>query len=208
MARKKGINKEKRHKKRKNIYFFLEGEENCSEHLYLVKYYNSFRGRAIDIGFYFFPSGSGDWKNIKREIDKKMKKCDHDNIEIWCILDKDENNLENIQKNCNQNDYKLVFSNMSFEVWLLYHFYEYSKIGECDNKKYIKKLEKKLGKKYKKCNGIEITEKERDFAIQNSKVIYQNYKKLGISLDEMKNCTNFYEVIEKIKNSFKEFSIK
>ena len=53
MARKKGVNNKKKEKKRQKIYLFLEGEENCSEHLYLKKYYKSFETRAIDVDFYF-----------------------------------------------------------------------------------------------------------------------------------------------------------
>lgn len=108
MARKKGVNNKKKEIKRKKIYLFLEGEKNCSEHLYLTKYYNSFETRAVDVDFYFFPSKGGDWKNIKRTVDKEIKRSKHEN----------------------------------FEVWLLYHYYKYDEIGECNKKKYIKKLEK------------------------------------------------------------------
>lgn len=75
----------------------------------MTKYYNSFETRAVDVDFYFFPSKGGDWKNIKRTVDKEIKRSKHEN----------------------------------FEIWLLYHYYKYDEIGECNKKKYIKKLEKK-----------------------------------------------------------------
>ena len=204
MARKKGVNNKKKEKKRQKIYLFLEGEENCSEHLYLKKYYKSFETRAIDVDFYFFPSKGGDWKNIKRTVDKEIKRSKHENIEVWCVLDKDQNNLELIKKECSEERYRLVFSNIYFEIWLLYHYYKYDEIGECNKKKYIKKLEKKLGKGYEKSKGINISEEERKIAIQNSKVRHKMCLRDNISLDEAYNCTNFYEIIEKIDEAFKE----
>lgn len=208
MARKKGLNNQNRKITRKKIYLFLEGEKNCSEHLYLKKYYDSFGTRAIDVNFYFFPCKGGDWKNIKRTINKEIKKT-IPKPEVWCVLDKDQNNLDFIQKECEKEGYKeLIFSNISFELWLLYHYCKYSNIGKCDKRNYIKKLEKIKGIKYEKSKGIVVEKAEIKTAVQNSRVKYEMCSKDKIPLNEAYNCTNFYKIIERIDEAFKERKFK
>lgn len=208
MARKKGINNKNREKTIKKIYLFLEGEKNCSEHLYLKKYYDSFGTRAIDVNFYFFPCKGGDWKNIKRTINKEIKKI-NPKPEVWCVLDKDQNNLDFIQKECEKEGYEeLIFSNISFELWLLYHYCKYSNIGKCDKRNYIKKLEKIKGIKYEKSKGIVVEKAEIETAVQNSRVKYEMCSKDKIPLNESYNCTNFYKIIERINEAFKEREFK
>lgn len=208
MARKKGLNNQNRKITRKKIYLFLEGEKNCSEHLYLKKYYDSFGTRAIDVNFYFFPCKGGDWKNIKRTINKEIKKT-IPKPEVWCVLDKDQNNLDFIQKECEKEGYEeLIFSNISFELWLLYHYCKYSNIGKCDKRNYIKKLEKIKGIKYEKSKGIVVEKAEIKTAVQNSRVKYEMCSKDKIPLNEAYNCTNFYKIIERIDEAFKERKFK
>lgn len=207
MARKKGKNNKGKQVKRKCIYFFLEGSKECSEHLYISNYYNKFKDKAIDIKFSFIPCGSGDWKNIEKNIRKEIKNRKNENYEIWCVIDKDQNNLDFIQNNCIKNDYKLIFSNYSFEVWLLYHLKDI-KIRECSKKNYQSLLSKKIGKEYKKSSGIEFKENQRKIAIEKSKKVHVGYIKEEKMLNECYNCTNFYEIIEKIDISFKNFEIK
>lgn len=100
MARKKGINNKNRNLKKKYIYFFMEGSKNCSEDKYIREYYNQFQDRAVDIGFKFISCGDGSWKNIEKEINKEKRNINDENIEIWCVLDKDGNDLDQINKEC------------------------------------------------------------------------------------------------------------
>ena len=208
MARKKGLNNQNTKITRKKIYLFLEGEKNCSEHLYLKKYYDSFGTRAIDVNFYFFPCKGGDWKNIKRTINKEIKKTTP-KPEVWCVLDKDQNNLDFIQKECEKEGYEeLILSNISFELWLLYHYCNSSNLGKCDKRNYIKKLEKIKGIKYEKSKGIFVEKAEIKTAVQNSRVKYEMCSKDKIPLNEAYNCTNFYKIIERIDEAFKERKFK
>ena len=76
--------------------------------------------------------------------------------------------------NGKKNNYKLVYSNCSFEVWLLYH-YKDIKIGECSQKNYEKLLTKQLNKKYEKKRGIKFSDEQKETAIKQSKKVYERY---------------------------------
>ena len=194
MARKKGINNKNRNLKKKYIYFFMEGSKNCSEDKYIREYYNQFQDRAVDIGFKFISCGDGSWKNIEKEINKEKRNINDENIEIWCVLDKDGNDLDQINKECIKNNYKLIFSNCSFEVWLLYH-YEDIKIGKCSQKNYENILTKKLNRKYKKNEGIKFSCEDKERAIKQSKKIHEKYLILEEKINNSFNCTNFNVVL-------------
>ena len=207
MARKKGINNKNRNLKKKYIYFFMEGSKNCSEDKYIREYYNQFQDRAVDIGFKFISCGDGSWKNIEKEINKEKRNINDENIEIWCVLDKDKNDLDQINKECIKNNYKLIFSNCSFEVWLLYH-YEDIKIGKCSQKNYENILTKKLNRKYKKNEGIKFSCEDKERAIKQSKKIHEKYLILEEKINNSFNCTNFYVVLEKFNEVFNKFELE
>ena len=207
MARKKGINNKNRKLKKKYIYFFMEGSKNCSEDKYIREYYNQFQDRAVDIGFKFISCGDGSWKNIEKEINKEKRNINDENREIWCVLDKDKNDLDQINKECIKNNYKLVFSNCSFEVWLLYH-YEDIKIGKCSQKNYENILTKKLNRKYKKNEGIKFSCEDKERAIKQSKKIHEKYRILGEKINNSFNCTNFYVILEKFNEVFNKFELE
>ena len=206
MARKKGINNKNRNLKKKYIYFFMEGSKNCSEDKYIREYYNQFQDRAVDIGFKFISCGDGSWKNIEKEINKEKRNINDENIEIWCVLDKDGNDLDQINKECIKNNYK-IFSNCSFEVWLLYH-YEDIKIGKCSQKNYENILTKKLNRKYKKNEGIKFSCEDKERAIKQSKKIHEKYLILEEKINNSFNCTNFYVVLEKFNEVFNKFELE
>ena len=201
MARKKGINNKNRNLKKKYIYFFMEGSKNCSEDKYIREYYNQFQDRAVDIGFKFISCGDGSWKSVEKEINKEKRNINDENIEIWCVLDKDGNDLDQINKECIKNNYKLIFSNCSFEVWILYH-YEDIKIGKCSQKNYENILTKKLNRKYKKNEGIKFSCEDKERAIKQSKKIHEKYLILEEKINNSFNCTNFYVVLEKFNEVF------
>lgn len=207
MARKKGINNKNRNLKKKYIYFFMEGSKNCSEDKYIREYYNQFQDRGVDIGFKFISCGDGSWKNIEKEINKEKRNINDENIEIWCVLDKDGNDLDQINKECIKNNYKLIFSNCSFEVWLLYH-YEDIKIGKCSQKNYENILTKKLNRKYKKNEGIKFSCEDKERAIKQSKKIHEKYLILEEKINNSFNCTNFYVVLEKFNEVFNKFELE
>ena len=180
MARKKGMNNKNRKLKKKYIYFFMEGSKNCSEDKYIKEYYGQFQDKATDIGFRFISCGDGSWKNIEKEINKEKRNIIDENIEIWCVLDKDKNDLDKIN----------------------------IKIGECSQKNYENILTRKLNKKYKKSEGIKFTFDDKERAIRQSKKIHEKYQRLEEKINNSFNCTNFYMILEKFKEVFYNFDLE
>ncbi len=198
---------------RKRIYFFMEGKENCSEHLYITEYIKTFHDKkAIDVEFFPHACGDGSWKNISRNISKNIVDENEKNSEIWCVMDKDSNNLAEIQKKCNERGYKLIFSNISFEVWLLLHFCKSEDIREPSNKKYISLLSKELGRQYEKCRKIPFNRHARERAIGEAKRKHQEFliesENSEVTIDDFVNGTNFYEILEKIRECYKDYRIR
>ena len=136
------MNNKNRKLKKKYIYFFMEGSKNCSEDKYIKEYYGQFQDKAVDIGFRFISCGDGSWKNIEKEINKEKRSIIDENIEIWCVLDKDKNDLDKIN----------------------------IKIGECSQKNYENILTRKLNKKYKKSEGIKFTLDDKELIKEFDKV--------------------------------------
>ena len=106
-----------------------------------------------------------------------------------------------------KSNYKLIFSNCSFEVWLLYH-YENIMIGECSQKNYENILTRKLNKKYKKSEGIKFTLDDKERAIRQSKKIHEKYQRLEEKINNSFNCTKFYMILEKFKEVFYNFDLE
>ncbi|GAA5363018.1 hypothetical protein GKS17_00700 [Streptococcus uberis] len=85
-------------------------------------------------------------KTLYRKHDFKVSPTD-----IILVVDKDQTSiseLEQLKESCNQKGYQLMFSNHSFELWILLHFEKVSTYME--NPDLIKKLNKLVGGKYQK----------------------------------------------------------
>ena len=109
--------------------------------------------------------------------------------------------------NSKKNNYKLVYSNCSFEVWLLYH-YKDIKIGECSQKNYEKLLTKQLNKKYEKKRGIKFFDEQKETAIKQSKKVHERYLAAKEKINNRTNSTNFYIILEKFKEVFNRYELK
>lgn len=85
-------------------------------------------------------------KTLYQKHDFKVSPTD-----IILVVDKDQTSiseLEQLKESCNQKGYQLMFSNHSFELWILLHFEKVSTYME--NPDLIKKLNKLVGGKYQK----------------------------------------------------------
>ena len=107
--------------------------------------------------------------------------------QVWCVFDIDysykEKRLIPALKKAEETGIKIAYSNIAFEVWLISHFEKCKTTLRLDG--YIKQLDKLL-----KDNGSNKTYSKTDEkllkesfipnykkAIENSKIIYQNYVK-------------------------------
>lgn len=118
-------------------------------------------------------------------------------IDIYLVMDKDdisEGEIKDVKKRCDQSQYDFIYSNESFELWLLLHF---ERVSRYYNRAGLKRrLEDKFGGEYKKTDKKllkEIAEKYCE-AIKNSDNFpdspdgmlnhnpYTNFRKLIISV--------------------------
>lgn len=106
---------------------------------------------------------------------------------VWCVFDKDDfpvddfNNsilkVDQLNKSSSEIRYHSIWSNESFELWFLLHF---ERLGtSISRSSYITKLEKYLGKQYKK-NSTEmfdllLSKGSPSFAIKNSISLLKDY---------------------------------
>lgn len=115
---------------------------------------------------------------IKQAIDYNNR----DNYDrVWCVFDKDDKPSENFYtaiELANQNKICVAYSNEAFELWYFLH-YDYLDTG-ISRGEYIKKLDKYLGRKYKKNdeNMYEILFPYQSDAIRNAKKLLAQYDPL------------------------------
>ncbi|MFH0870326.1 MAG: RloB family protein [archaeon] len=118
---------------------------------------------------------------------------------IYCIFDRDANSndeFSHAEKIAKENGIEIIFSNPSFEYWILSHFGYYSNRFEKEN--LTAKLEKQISG-YKK-NDKDIydkTESKIKEAIINAKRINKTHDK--ILCRESNPSTQIFRVIEKFK---------
>ena len=92
--------------------------------------------------------------------------------------------------------FKVAYSNESFELWYILHF-EYL-IAGINRKKYIKKLSKVLGEKYKKNSSkmYDILLSKKNTAIKNAKKLFKIH--LGLNPADMKPSTTVHLLVEEL----------
>ncbi|MDJ0601874.1 MAG: RloB family protein [Crocosphaera sp.] len=98
--------------------------------------------------------------------------------QVWCVFDKDDfhNFNSTIEKAKNEGFY-VAYSNEAFELWYVLHF-EFLSSG-IPRQDYINKLNKLLGKKYKK-NSDSIYDElfdKQETAIKNAENLFRQYNK-------------------------------
>lgn len=105
--------------------------------------------------------------------------------QVWCVFDIDhtyeEKRLSPALKNAKNNNIKIAYSNVAFEVWLISHFEKCKAALQLDD--YETELNRHLSKKGRKYSKSDEKLLKEIFlpnykkAIENAKIIYQNYVK-------------------------------
>ncbi len=112
-------------------------------------------------------------------INKTIEYQEEDEYDqVWCVFDKDDfhNFNSTIEKAKNEGFY-VAYSNEAFELWYVLHF-EFLSSG-IPRQDYINKLNKLLGKKYKK-NSDSIYDElfdKQETAIKNAENLFRQYNK-------------------------------
>lgn len=120
---------------------------------------------------------------------KKVKVCEDDGDQVWCIFDVDDFYKNDSQKllaaikNAVDNNIKIAYVNECFELWILLHFEKPNcQIcrGDDIEKKIIEAFKKnKLGKFQKNQEIFQILLPFQDQAIKNAKGIVPDYEKIN-----------------------------
>lgn len=136
----------------------------------------------------------------------KIAVKEHRNFsQIWCVFDRDSFDAHNFNRAFQMiKKYKnihIAYSNEAFELWYLLHFNYYN--TGITREAYCKKLNKLLGKKYKK-NSTEIysliCDKE-NVAIKNAKRLFESYP--NENPEKNNPSTTVYKLVEEL-NKYKD----
>lgn len=149
---------------------------------------------------------------VNYAIEKKK-----DANQVWIVFDIDnekDNKLSQAISKADKNDINYAFSNISFEVWLVFHFMK------IESEKTEKELEKILSKYLSgQKNGLEYEKNNKETlkkyfipnyknAVENSKIVYQKYNnehlkkygdKVARKIWEWYSCTKVFKLIEALK---------
>jgi hypothetical protein len=129
----------------KKIYIFCEGKETE------VNYFKYFQGFSSNIDLIPIPSENGKSDPVKLKENAELlfleKDCNNPKFklsaefkdEVWFVIDTDEwnvgNKIQQLKDFCKQNNneleqWHLAQSNLCFEIWQYYHFYDEKPIQE------------------------------------------------------------------------------
>lgn len=179
----------------KRILILCEGE---SEQIYLkgVKKENHNREVLVEVEMYqpndFSPLGL--FKEAKKKIIEAKREYPYNSI--WIVFDKDDHKEINKTFNLaeqNRPKIDIVFSNISFEYWILLHFEKTNRFFN-NSEQLIRHIEKIHHFDYSKTMNIYDALKSRiSIALRNSKWLYQQNKfdLQSVKPYELNSYTNF-----------------
>lgn len=190
MARQK-----KKRPSKKMVYIFVEG---VTEKTYFDALRQKLRLTSVKMEILKLDNAGCNWveKSLNQMRNNPNYKRDS-NTEVFVVFDKDQlkkAQFDAILSLAKINDISIIFSNISFELWLLAHF-EPITTANYSLRKTIEKLSQHLSEKYIKANVKQI-----DRLIDNySSAIFNTNTVLNVAYD--KQGTNVSNMINKLKNN-------
>jgi hypothetical protein len=139
-------------------------------------YFNSFRVQKDVIQIDVEGVGENP-SNLVESAREYNSREDYD--QVWCVFDRDNftpQDFNNAIQNAKNQNFNVAYSNEAFELWYVLHF-EFLNTG-IPRSDYCQKLNKLMGKKYKK-NSEQIYKElidKQDIAIKNSKRLLEEYE--------------------------------
>lgn len=131
--------------------------------------------------------------------------------EVWCVFDKDSFSSEQFNNACQNAEnlkMKLAYSNESFELWYLLHFYFYD--HQIGREAYISKLDKIFKSKFKKGylknseDTYTLLKKKQDDAIKNAKKLESIQDIPGSTPSSQSPVTKVHHLVEKLNKNSRE----
>lgn len=190
MARQK-----KKRPSKKMVYIFVEG---VTEKTYFDALRQKLRLTSVKMEILKLDNAGCNW--VEKSLNQMRNNPNYrrdSNTEVFVVFDKDQlkkAQFENMLSLAKINDISIIFSNISFELWLLAHF-EPITTANYSLRKTIEKLSQHLSEKYIKANVKQI-----DRLIDNySSAIFNTNTVLNVTYD--KQGTNVAKMINKLKNN-------
>lgn len=190
MARQK-----KKRPSKKMVYIFVEG---VTEKTYFDALRQKLRLTSVKMEILKLDNAGCNW--VEKSLNQMRNNPNYrrdSNTEVFVVFDKDQlkkAQFENMLSLAKINDISIIFSNISFELWLLAHF-EPITTANYSLRKTIEKLSQHLSEKYIKANVKQI-----DRLIDNySSAIFNTNTVRNVTYD--KQGTNVAKMINKLKNN-------
>ncbi|WP_314406062.1 RloB family protein [Leuconostoc suionicum] len=190
MARQK-----KKRRSKKMVYVFVEG---VTEKTYFDALRQQLRLTSLKMEILKLDNAGCNW--VEKSLNQMRNNPNYkreSNTEVFVVFDKDQlkkTQFDTMLSLAKRNDISIIFSNISFELWLLAHF-EPITTANYSLQKTIEKLSQHLSEKYIKANVKQI-----DRLIDNySSAISNTTTVLNVAYD--KQGTNVAEMINKLKNN-------
>lgn len=190
MARQK-----KKRPSKKMVYIFVEG---VTEKTYFDALRQKLRLTSVKMEILKLDNAGCNW--VEKSLNQMRNNPNYrrdSNTEVFVVFDKDQlkkAQFETMLSLAKINDISIIFSNISFELWLLAHF-ESITTANYSLRKTIEKLSQHLSEKYIKANVKQI-----DRLIDNySSAIFNTNTVLNVTYD--KQGTNVAKMINKLKNN-------
>lgn len=190
MARQK-----KKRPSKKMVYIFVEG---VTEKTYFDALRQKLRLTSVKMEILKLDNAGCNW--VEKSLNQMRNNPNYrrdSNTEVFVVFDKDQlkkAQFETMLSLAKINDISIIFSNISFELWLLAHF-EPITTANYSLRKTIEKLNQHLSEKYIKANVKQI-----DRLIDNySSAILNTNTVLNVTYDNQ--GTNVAKMINKLKNN-------
>lgn len=192
-------NKVKRRKRKPIVYIVCEGKETE------VLYFKHFRSRNCLVDIVPMTSKYTAAEHLVKHTKGLLSHTDYfpkDGDQIWCVFDRDDNTSAQLKaagEYAGKNDYKIAYSNPSFEYWYLLHFAKYNGYLK-DSNMVIEQLKKKDRlEKYEKSKDVfDILLPHQAEAIKRAKERVQQLEKdkTAVLSCDSNPTTTVYELVE------------
>ncbi|MDN5342760.1 MAG: hypothetical protein PWP28_1635 [Oceanotoga sp.] len=168
-----------------------------------VKYFNSLNNHLKDSNIVITTKKSNktDCIGIHKYAENYKNSNNNEFDYYFLVFDKDYNSFENIEKVMSKKEYKILFSNPCFELWIILHYKLIDKKTDC--KEIIKMIKKFIPNYSKGQNDLFTKLKDKlTIAIENNNKLLDNHCKLYnhknfIKLNPYTNIFELYNIIKK-----------
>ncbi|MBS9339007.1 RloB domain-containing protein [Fructobacillus sp. M2-14] len=182
----------KKNRVTEKILIFVEGSETEPNYLKVLK--KKLRWHNVDVHSLQSLGRGKDWVQKAKRLLNSQRLAQVQQEAVYVLFDHDgmkRDQYEMLLASAQKESFKVVFSNVSFEIWLLAHYQEIFKT-QYDNDMVKQKLSEYIKGSYSKADAILMAQ-----LAQKHELALKNTQKVRTSSYEY-NCTNVGDMIEEI----------